>query len=113
MRGCGYRRTIPTGERRYSPIKAVSEHRRETFVVPGNITTSHIEQLNLTLRMSQCRWTRLINAFSKKLENLKAAGNLFCWHNNFYRMHKSLDAKPAMAALLEYEPVPLESILRD
>ena len=65
---------------------------------PNLISTSHIERQNLTIRMQLRRFTRLTNAFSKKLENLKAALALhFCWYN-FCRIHSSLRVTPAMAA---------------
>ena len=63
-----------------------------------HISTSHIERQNLTIRMQLRRFTRLTNAFSKKLENLKAALSLhFAWYN-FCRVHSSLRVTPAMAA---------------
>lgn len=65
---------------------------------PGAISTSLIERQNLTIRMSMRRLTRLTNAFSKKLENLKAAAALHFAHYNFCRFHKTLRATPAMAA---------------
>ncbi|HKF52552.1 MAG TPA: IS1 family transposase [Candidatus Acidoferrales bacterium] len=85
---------------RYSPSEIV-----ETRTVPvmGNpkpqyISTSHIERQNLTVRMQLRRFTRLTNAFSKKLENLKAALALyFAWYN-FCRIHSTLRVTPAMAA---------------
>lgn len=85
---------------RYSPSEIV-----ETRTVPvmGNpkpqyISTSHIERQNLTVRMQLRRFTRLTNAFSKKLENLKAALSLyFAWYN-FCRVHSTLRITPAMAA---------------
>jgi IS1 family transposase len=65
---------------------------------PHLISTSHIERQNLTIRMQLRRFTRLTNAFSKKLENLKAALALhFAWYN-FCRVHTSLRVTPAMAA---------------
>lgn len=89
----------PDGHRRYSPVSAVSVDRKWTFGTPrvDQISTSHVERLNLTLRMSQRRWTRLTNAFSKKLENMRAAANLFVAHYNFCRIHGSLGMTPAMA----------------
>ncbi len=58
----------------------------------------YIERQNLTIRMACRRFTRLTNAFSKKLENLKAALALhFAWYN-FVRIHRSLRVTPAMAA---------------
>ena len=60
--------------------------------------TSLIERQNLTVRMSMRRLTRLTNAFSKKLDNLKAAVALHFAHYNFCRVHGSLRITPAMAA---------------
>jgi hypothetical protein len=66
---------------------------------PWLISTSHIERQNLTIRM-QRRFTRLTNAFSKKLANLKASLSLhFAWYN-FCRIHSSLRVTPAMQATL-------------
>jgi hypothetical protein len=53
---------------------------------------------NLTMRMSMHRFTRLTNAFSKKLENLQAAGSPHFAHYNLVRLHKTLRVTPAMAA---------------
>jgi len=47
------------------------------------------------------RFTRLTNAFSKKLENLKAAVALHFAHYNFVRVHRSLSVTPAMEARVE------------
>jgi hypothetical protein len=61
-------------------------------------STSIVERQNLTVRMQMRRFTRLTNAFSKKLENLKAALALhFGWYN-FLRVHGSLRVTPAMEA---------------
>ena len=62
------------------------------------ISASHIGRQNLTIRMQLRRFTRLTNAFSKKLENRKAALALhFAWYN-FCRVHSTLRETPAMAA---------------
>ena len=85
---------------RYSPGEIVDVR---TIPITGNpkpclISTSHIERQNLTIRMQLRRFTRLTNAFSKKLENLKAALSLhFAWYN-FCRVHASLRVTPAMQA---------------
>jgi hypothetical protein len=72
-------------------------------VIVGNpdrehISTSMIERQNLTMRMSMRRFTRLTNAFSKKVENLRAAVSLHFAHYNFVRVHRSLRVTPAMEA---------------
>ena len=65
---------------------------------PNLISTSHIERQNLTMRMQLRRFTRLTNAFSKKLVNLKAALALHFAHYNFCWVHSTLRVTPAMAA---------------
>jgi IS1 family transposase len=65
---------------------------------PQLIFTSDIERQNLTIRMQLRRFTRLTNAFSKKLENLKAALALHFAHYNFCRIHQTLRVTPAMAS---------------
>jgi len=90
--------------RRYSPNKVTSQ---EVRVISGNpdpdhISTSYVERHNLTMRMGMRRFTRLTNAFSKKVENHAAAVSLNMMWINFGRLHKSLanpyPRTPAMAA---------------
>jgi IS1 family transposase/transposase-like protein len=88
------------GDERYSPprITEVISKVREGRPDPSHISTSHIERQNLTMRMQMRRFTRLTNAFSKKLDNLKAAVTLyFAWYN-FCRVHQTLRVTPAMEA---------------
>lgn len=90
----------PIGPGRYSPPKIVDIERT---LVAGNpdrkhMSTSYVERQNLNMRMSMRRFTRLTNAFSKKLENLEAAVALHFAHYNFVRIHTTLRCTPAMAA---------------
>jgi len=94
----------PGAEKRYSPAQCigVSVHAVKGRPDPKLISTSYIERQNLTLRMGMRRFTRLTNAFSKKVENLAAAVSLHFMHYNFARPHMSLanpyPRTPAMAA---------------
>ena len=77
--------------------------RAERTVIAGtpaeaHISTSFIERQNLTMRMSMRRFTRLTKAFSKKIENHRAAVALHFAHYNFVRLHRTLRTPPAMAA---------------
>jgi IS1 family transposase/transposase-like protein len=88
----------PEGERRYSPARVLEIFHLERLghPDPANISTSHIERQNLTIRMQMRRMTRLTNAFSKKWENLRAAYALHFAYYNFCRIHKTLRCTPAM-----------------
>jgi len=65
---------------------------------PAHISTSHVERLNLTTRMSVRRYTRLTNAFSKKVQNHAAAVSLHFAYYNYCRKHQTLGTSPAVAA---------------
>jgi hypothetical protein len=82
----------------YMPATVVKCDPRPIIGNPGRITTSHIERFNLTTRMCVRRMARLTNAFSKRLENLKAAIALHIAYYNFCRIHKTLRVTPAMQA---------------
>jgi hypothetical protein len=91
-----------TTDARYSPprISGVISKIRDGRPDPGHICTSHVERQNLTMRMAIRRMTRLTNAYSKKLANLKAAVALHFAYYNFCRVHSSLRVTPAMEANL-------------
>ncbi len=93
------------------PIVEVISKVRNGDPDPDRICTSHVERQNLTMRMQMRRFTRLTNAFSKKLENLKAACALHFAHYNFVRVHSSLRVTPAMAAGISSEVWPLTRLL--
>lgn len=88
------------GSERYSPgnITEVISKVRDGRPDPAHISTSYVERANLSLRMHLRRLTRLTNAFSKKLDNLKAAVALYVAWYNFCRVHQSLRVTPAMQA---------------
>jgi hypothetical protein len=65
---------------------------------PKHVSTSYVERQNLTMRMGMRRFTRLTNAFSKKVENHAAMVAIHFLYYNFGRIHKTLRVTPAMAA---------------
>jgi hypothetical protein len=87
-------------ERRYSPAKCLGARRGAITGNPDpkHISTSYAERQNLTMRMHMRRFTRLTNAFSKKVENHAAAVSLHAMYYNFVRIHQTLKVTPAMAA---------------
>ena len=94
----------PEAEKRYSPAKCLGIKVEEVSGSPdpAAISTSYVERQNLTMRMGMRRFTRLTNAFSRKVENLAAAVSLHFMFYNFARPHKTLanpyPRTPAMAA---------------
>ncbi len=98
--------------RRYSPGVCVSADREARFGNPDEkmISTSHVERMNLNMRMGMRRFTRLTNAFSKKLDNHLHALALYFFHYNFCRQHKSLRTSPAQAAGVTDELLTMEHL---
>jgi IS1 family transposase len=92
--------TVNENDTRYSPAKCIG---CDMKVVSGNpdpkhVSTSFVERQNLSMRMSIRRFTRLTNAFSKKIENHAAAVALWFMYYNYCRVHSSLRVTPAMEA---------------
>jgi IS1 family transposase len=88
------------GQRRYSPPRIIGTEKRYMirFPDPARVCTSHVERLNLDVRMKCRRFTRLTNAFSRKLGNHRAAVALTVAHFNLCKMHSSIRMTSAMKA---------------
>ncbi len=103
----------PSPNRKYSPGVCTGVYKTPMKGNPKNedICTSHVERANLTMRMKMRRFTRLTNAFSKKLANMKAAIALHFMHYNYCRIHQTLKVTPAMAAGLTNRAWSIEDVL--
>lgn len=88
------------GQKRYSPAQCLGTKRIDIIGNPDHdhISTSYVERQNLNMRMNMRRFTRLTNAFSKKIDNLVHSVALFHMHYNFGRVHQTLRVTPAMEA---------------
>ncbi len=103
----------PASETRYSPAKCTGCRPETKLGSPDrrHVSTSYVERQNLTMRMSMRRFTRLTNAFSKKVENLEHAIALHFMHYNFARIHQTLRVTPAMEAGVSDHVWELEEIV--
>jgi hypothetical protein len=100
--------------RRYFPARCIG---CELKVVSGDpdpkhVSTSYVERHNLSMRMGMRRFTRLTNAFSKKIQNHAAMVAIYAVHYNFARIHKTLRITPSMAAGLSDHVWSLEEIVQ-
>ena len=101
-------------EARYSPAKCNGAEKKLITGAPDpkKVSTSYAERQNLTMRMGMRRFTRLTNAFSKKVENLAHAVSLHFMYYNFCRIHQTLRVTPAMEAGITDHVWTLEEILK-
>jgi IS1 family transposase len=91
---------LKEAKRRYSPATMTSCEKLRVYGKPdeAHISTSHVERANLSMRMGMRRFTRLTNAFSKKLENHMHAVSFYFMVYNFMKIHKTIKTTPAMEA---------------
>ena len=105
--------TENTDERRYSPPRIIAATKTPIHGAPvtEKICTSHVERLNLDVRMKCRRFTRLTNAFSRKLANHRAAVALTVAHFNLVKMHSSIRMTPVMKAGVVSRPWSVADLL--
>ena len=101
-------------DHRYSPAKCNGTKKDKVMGMPNPkyISTSYVERQNLTMRMLMRRFTRLTNAFSKKIENHEHAIALHFMYYNFVRIHKTLRVTPAQAACITMKLWDVEDLVR-
>ena len=102
-----------SADTRYSPAECID---CQPIAITGRpnpkyISTSYVERQNLTMRMNMRRFTRLTNAFSKKVENHAAAIALHYMYCNFCRIHQTLRVTPAMEAGVAYHIWSIEEVV--
>lgn len=90
----------PEGQKRYSPAHITATTQAAIIGSPdrAHVSTSYIERQNLAMRMHMRRFTRLTNAFSKKIDNHMHQVALFYMWYNFARVHQTFRVTPAMEA---------------
>jgi IS1 family transposase len=101
-------------ERKYSPAECTGAKKTNISGTPEHkhVSTSYVERSNLTMRMHMRRFTRLTNAFSKKLENHIYAVALHFVYYNFCRIHQTLRVTPAMEAGLTKDLMEISDIVK-
>ena len=99
-------------ERKYRPAECTGTKKTRVMDDPNPkfVSTSYVERCNLAMRMHSRRFTRLTNAFSKKIENHCYAIALHFVYYNFSKIHTSLSVTPAMQAGLTKKPMTIEDI---
>jgi IS1 family transposase len=104
----------PEMDTRYSPGECIGCKRERVIGNPNplDVSTSYVERQNLSMRMGMRRFTRLTNAFSKKIENHMHALAIYFMHYNYARIHKTLRVTPAMQAGITDHVWELEEILQ-
>lgn len=104
----------PEAQKRYSPAQCEGITKNTIVGMPDekHISTSYVERQNLTMRMQMRRFTRLTNAFSKKIENHMYAVALFYVWYNFTRIHQTLRVTPAMEAGISQHVWSISEIIR-
>jgi len=101
-------------EARYSPPQCIAITKKRVYGKPLKVdaTTSHVERNNLTVRMSQRRWTRLTNGYSKSFSHMECAFAIHAFWYNWVRRHTTLKGKtPAMANDLATHPWSYEEMV--
>jgi IS1 family transposase len=95
------------GAHRYSPPRCTGATIRNMVGQPRafDVSTSHVERQNLTVRVGSRRLGRLTNAFSKRFAGHVSAVHLHYWHYNFSRKHQTLKTTPAVAAGIASKPM--------
>jgi len=101
-------------ERRYSPAECTGSYVKRISGKPDpkHVSTSYVERQNLTMRMHMRRFTRLTNAFSKKLENHCYAIAIHYVYYNFVKIHSTLRVTPAMEAGITKDLMSIEDMVR-
>ncbi len=102
------------GEKKYSPAECIGCRKNKVIgnPDPNHISTSYVERQNLTMRMHMRRFTRLTNAFSKKIENHCHALALYFVYYNFCKIHQTLRVTPAMEAGLTKNIMEISDIVK-